>query len=367
VKLLPVVGADFITPTLLWRAFVWHVRYLLGKKTFPMSASIYVDTACNLKCPTCNYWRAPRKDTLSFDLYEKVIRDLGRMGCYYASLSGGEPFMLPDIFARLSLAKKHIPYVHAVTNGTLFNEEKVKRLAETGIDEISVSIDGLGAAHDAFRGVPGTFKRAVAGIELLRLHAPNIKVVLNSVLTPDNCDDVRGVVQLAEKWNYGIKFQAICDHPDFEGVEERPAAWQPDADKLEKIELFIEDMKAHTLVKSSDQYLDRVIPYFEHRDSTLLFPGSCNVPLHHIDIRENGRYYPCLLADDWSDETGFNLDNGLYPVWNDDEAQAKMCALADCVKCGRETMYVCYCEPRISFPITNLLRYRWFGIKEGAS
>ena len=63
-------------------------------------------------------------------------------------------------------AKQKIPFVHVVTNGSLLTEEVIAKLAATGVDEISVSIDGLEETHDRIRGEHGAFTKTVATIKI---------------------------------------------------------------------------------------------------------------------------------------------------------------------------------------------------------
>jgi MoaA/NifB/PqqE/SkfB family radical SAM enzyme len=58
---------------------------------------------------------------------------------------------------------------------------------------INFSLDGLGATHDAIRGVPGGFRKTLATLERVRRrYAGNPRVVVNiaSVVTPENYDEL---------------------------------------------------------------------------------------------------------------------------------------------------------------------------------
>jgi radical SAM protein with 4Fe4S-binding SPASM domain len=51
------------------------------------------------------------------------------------------------------------------TNGTLITADKAKALADLGLSYVGISLDGLAEVNDRFRGIPGAFDRAMAGIE----------------------------------------------------------------------------------------------------------------------------------------------------------------------------------------------------------
>ena len=52
------------------------------------------------------------------------------------------------------------------SNGTLLTKENVQKFKQAKVNYIDVSIDGASAkTHDDFRGVPGTFDKAVTGLK----------------------------------------------------------------------------------------------------------------------------------------------------------------------------------------------------------
>ena len=53
------------------------------------------------------------------------------------------------------------------TNGVLINEDKAAELKDLGLSYVGISLDGLAEVNDRFRGVPGAFDMAVAGIKEL--------------------------------------------------------------------------------------------------------------------------------------------------------------------------------------------------------
>ena len=63
----------------------------------------------------------------------------------------GEPFLNPDVFAMVALAKEAGCRVGTTTNGMLLDCRKLGRLVESGIDIISFSIAGLDDRNDTLR------------------------------------------------------------------------------------------------------------------------------------------------------------------------------------------------------------------------
>jgi MoaA/NifB/PqqE/SkfB family radical SAM enzyme len=119
--------------------------------------------------------------------YQRLIDEAAAYGIRELFLTGGEPFILPDITERLIYAAAQIPTT-VLTNAMLFHGRRLERLPELHGHNLTfqVSLDGPDAAtHDAYRGA-GSFEKAVAGIRtLLDL---DLSVVLSTTETPANSD-----------------------------------------------------------------------------------------------------------------------------------------------------------------------------------
>jgi MoaA/NifB/PqqE/SkfB family radical SAM enzyme len=75
--------------------------------------------------------------------------------------------------------------VSITTNGTLVTRERISRLYKLGVDQLTLSIDsGEADAHDSFRGVKGTYDRAMRAVEEI-LRSP-INLTINTMLTHEN-------------------------------------------------------------------------------------------------------------------------------------------------------------------------------------
>jgi radical SAM protein with 4Fe4S-binding SPASM domain len=100
-------------------------------------------------------------------------------------------------------------YWGMTTNGMLIDEEIVKKMEETGMYSISVSIDGLKETHESFRKVPGSFDKILKGIDLM-LHSPSIQIVqVTTVVNKKNIDELEDIYNLMKQIN--IKYWRILN------------------------------------------------------------------------------------------------------------------------------------------------------------
>jgi radical SAM protein with 4Fe4S-binding SPASM domain len=136
-------------------------------------------------------------DELSRQEAESLIDELAGWGRTILVLSGGEPLLRPDIFQLMSYANGKGLVVALATNGTLIDQGLAKRIRESGVDRVSVSLDGADdATHDALRQLPGSFQSALAGIKALR--AEGIPIQINVTVAKHNADQLDEMVSLAK-------------------------------------------------------------------------------------------------------------------------------------------------------------------------
>lgn len=151
---------------------------------------------CNLTCEHC-YTTSADIDfpgELSTQEIYTVMDDLKAFGVPVLILSGGEPLLRPDIFDIARRAKQMGFYVGLSSNGTLITADNIAAIAAIGFDYVGVSIDGMGATHDAFRRSPGSFERSLQGVRLCRER--NLKVGLRFTLTRNNYTDLPALLEL---------------------------------------------------------------------------------------------------------------------------------------------------------------------------
>ncbi|MEK7271242.1 MAG: radical SAM protein, partial [Planctomycetota bacterium] len=166
--------------------------------------NLQVTYRCNFKCRICDFWKTPHEQSeeLTLDEIRILGRKLSSLGTLIVSLGGGEPLLRTDLYKITeTLAESgHFPIL--ITNGWHVDEAVAKDILRAGLQEISVSVDYADPArHDAMRGMPGSWDRAVRALDLLRKHRPDkrCRVHMISVLMEDNIDDVEPLLKLSRE------------------------------------------------------------------------------------------------------------------------------------------------------------------------
>uniref|UniRef100_A0A7C3UZ28 Radical SAM protein n=1 Tax=Desulfobacca acetoxidans TaxID=60893 RepID=A0A7C3UZ28_9BACT len=114
---------------------------------------VEVTSQCNaacIYCPHTVYRHAWQSRHLSLDTFRKLLPELPRVRLIH--LQGwGEPFLNPDLFAMLTLAKQQGCQVSLTTNGMLLDSGKISALVEAELDILAFSLAGVGENNDRVR------------------------------------------------------------------------------------------------------------------------------------------------------------------------------------------------------------------------
>ncbi|TQV78522.1 heme d1 biosynthesis radical SAM protein NirJ [Denitrobaculum tricleocarpae] len=153
---------------------------------------------CNLQCRHCYTTSADHvfPGELTHEQAMGVLEDLGDFKIPALILSGGEPLMRMDLFEIAERARKMKMYLALSTNGTAIEGELAERVADIGFDYVGISIDGIGATNDWFRGKEGAFDKALAGVRACK--ARGVRVGLRFTITQENAGQLPELLALAD-------------------------------------------------------------------------------------------------------------------------------------------------------------------------
>ncbi|RPJ72025.1 MAG: radical SAM protein, partial [Desulfobacteraceae bacterium] len=134
---------------------------------------------------------------LSFEQGRAVLDDLAAFGVPVVLFSGGEPLARRDLPELAAYAVSKGMRAVISTNGTLITPAVARTLKAIGLSYVGISLDGLEAVNDSFRGVPGAFRGALAGIR--NCQAAGIKVGLRFTINRFNVQEIPGIFHLIEE------------------------------------------------------------------------------------------------------------------------------------------------------------------------
>jgi MoaA/NifB/PqqE/SkfB family radical SAM enzyme len=148
---------------------------------------LYTNYDCNLRCSYCvakSSPNAPRR-ALGLTNVRQLVDEAVELGFSDIFFTGGEPFILKDIYDMLAYASARIKTT-ILTNAILLRGKRLDKLCEITNDNliVQVSLDGgQPEHHDAYRG-KGSWAKTVDSIKLLQ--ARGFRVRLSTTETPAN-------------------------------------------------------------------------------------------------------------------------------------------------------------------------------------
>ena len=172
--------------------FYQSMRRTGRPRLLPLNLTVSVTYRCNSRCLTCNVYNR-EADEFTVDEFDRTFASLGRTP-YWFTMSGGEPFLRRDLVEICESAWRRTrpAIINIPTNGLLTDripamvDEIAARCPGTEVI-INLSLDDIGERHDAIRGVPGNFEKAVSTYQALRkLKANNLTLGIHTVISVHN-------------------------------------------------------------------------------------------------------------------------------------------------------------------------------------
>lgn len=191
----------------------------IKKDILDLNSIQYIDLAitanCILQCKMCHIWKNGKfAEELTLNEWKRFISSLANIPGITRQIdfSGGEPLMKDGLLDLVFFCSAQGFKVSMATNAYLIDEAAAKRIAESGLERINISLDSLDEnVHDYLRGVKGTYKRLMAAIAYLEKYCGGIDIAFCAVISGKNLKGLANLVNWVQKNEkfIGINLQAI--------------------------------------------------------------------------------------------------------------------------------------------------------------
>jgi len=166
----------------------------------PLVVSWNVTRKCNLKCSHCyiNATKGELKGELTNAEAKRLMDQIAEVSRPLLILSGGEPLLRRDIYELIQYGTNKGFRMGLGSNGSLINEIVAKKLKDAGVKTVSISLDSCDPEkHDAFRGVKGSWQKAVNAITALKQNG--LLVQVNTTVTQQNHGEIDEIMSFTEQ------------------------------------------------------------------------------------------------------------------------------------------------------------------------
>jgi len=158
-----------------------------------------VTQACDLACVHCRASAQPARhpQELNTEQGYRLLDEIRRFGEPLMVFTGGDPLKRPDLYDLIRYSVSIGLRTNVTPSATpLLTAEAIDGFKAAGVARMAISLDGPDAAtHDDFRGIPGTFDRAMFALR----HAREIglETQLQTTVTRRNMDKLPRIADIA--------------------------------------------------------------------------------------------------------------------------------------------------------------------------
>ncbi len=244
-----------LTGLKLWnylRLIMSYYISLLTRKSMhsgmPFSLSIEPTTSCNLRCQECpgglKQFTRPQ-GMMAIRDFQNAIGEAGNSLTYLMFYFQGEPLLNPDLFRMIEHARKKRIYTATSTNAQHLNDENARRLVESGLDRLIISLDGCDQEiYEKYR-VGGDIEKVKDGVRNVmkwkkKLHSSGPYVIIQFLVLKSNEHQIREVKQLskelgadrldlktAQVYQFEKDTELIPDNPEYARyIRGRDGSWE---------------------------------------------------------------------------------------------------------------------------------------------
>lgn len=179
-----------------------YLKNKAAANRIPLISAFEISPVCNFQCRMC-YVRRTRPEVeragglLPADWWIRVAGQAKEAGLLYPLITGGEPFLYPEIQKLLTEFNKMGLFVTMNTNAALITEEVIEWLREIPPFRLNITLYGASdESYDALCGDSQGFTKVRRAVSLLK--KADISFRFNCSLTPQNKADLEGIIRYGE-------------------------------------------------------------------------------------------------------------------------------------------------------------------------
>jgi len=310
----------------------------------PTDVILILTYRCNARCVHCYSYDVPRMPEMTADEWFRALDELRDwLGPVFLSFTGGEALLRKDAIDIAAHAAGLGFWVEFLSNGWVLDEEKAKRLVNSGIKRMKISLDGSQAqVHDQVRGVKGFYERSSRALqfraEQMRANGRDLQIYAKTAIMSINVADLSGIVHFAKRIGiYGVEFQALepiyySDQQGDPNWYKNNPLWIDDFDKVSRAIGELKELKqANYPIVNSMENLEMIEAYFRdpaaqahrvHSHDYKKTKPHCRDWAKGLQIDPAGGMRMCH----WMEPFGNAKDGNLRQMWKH---------RSSCVRCGR--------------------------------
>jgi len=283
----------------------------------PMGLLAELTHRCPLQCPYCsNPLEMDRANTeLSTADWQRVFTEAAGLGILQLHLSGGEPTARNDLEQLVATAAQVGMYSNLITAGVLLTQDRLKALADAGLDHLQLSLQDVDEANaekiSAYKGGLAKKRDVCAWTNALGL-----PLTINAPIHRANIENLPAIIEFAASMGAGRLEVAHVQY--YAWALKNRAALMPTKEQVMKT---VEIVEAAREKYKGIMVFDFVVP-----DYYAKFPKPCMSGWGRgsMNVTPSGKVLPCHIAESIP---GLEFDNvrdkSLSDIWINGQAFQK--------------------------------------------
>src|SRR3989344_6763539 len=304
---------------------------------------VAVTPECNFNCVYCRAGGEglpPNGVLMSSGEIIEVVRVASEVGFKHLKITGGEPTLRKVLFEIISGCSRLecLDEVQLVTNGSALTREYAQKLMDSGLDNITISLDA--ASRERFKEITerDRFEKVISGLYASR--EAGLPVTINSVIMQRNKREVEGLIEIARKTGSRLK---LLDYMKVNGN-----GWETGYFPFEQLRRDLEQRTQGVTWMYPPGGLGTPMPVYKINGTEVIVKDAsigtnyhdtcnsctnypCQDALISLRVTHDGRLKRCLIRDD-------NLVDVLTPLRSENKEEVRK-LIAESYSIFEETKY----------------------------
>ncbi|MBV68206.1 MAG: pyrroloquinoline quinone biosynthesis protein PqqE [Pelagibacterales bacterium] len=284
-----------------------------SKMLIPYAVLCELTHRCPLSCPYCSnpLQLEMKSNEVSTEVWKKALSEAVKLGILQAHFSGGEPTARKDLEELIKHAAKEGLYTNLITSGVLVNEDRLKKLYDSGLDHVQISIQDTDPENsEKIAGFKGHNKK----IEVCKLvRKVGLPLTINSVMHRQNLHNLKSMIELAV--NLDAERLEVAQVQYYGWALKNQTAFLPTREQLDNATKIVEEAR---IKYKGVLAIDYVVPDYYAKK-----PKSCmgGWGRQFLNITPAGKVLPCHAAESLTFLDFDNIkDKPLSWIWEHSES-----------------------------------------------
>lgn len=266
---------------------------------------VKLTTGCPGNCKCCHNrqenfnFKNENNKVFDINIFEKICKNIKKIGGSYICISGGEPTMVKNIDDYIKLAKKYELATRINTNGWNVTKESLECWLKSGLDQIVLSIYGLDEKSIIdTRGNKLIFDRSMKAVKAIKELRKKYKFIfiIQTILMKDNYKQMPELLDFAIDSNVNLFWPSYLEDA-INLPEIRLSSYEisdfknniiPKMKKIIEEKIDDNNIKENIMKSLESYYNDGTEIYCYHRENK-----NCHWSGRHFTFYPNGTIDPC--------------------------------------------------------------------------